>query len=295
MAKKKKIPFHYLPAAWGLSGRVYEEAEANYYYEGEELERKLAEINHKGDPVALRIELINLDYKHGKKTAYERDLAILNAADKDTAVNKAKLDYKYGKITKYEFDRIIIENESMTDSERKNAFLRIEFDNGKMSKYDFEKAVLENKEMTDNERKIALLRIEYEHGKITEYDYDKSIVPFKELSEVDEKIERLHVEYEHHKISKTQFEKELCTLQEKPWVGVIDQSIDLDKGVNGFYIELDWNDYWIEFLRLNGYTGLSDEHIVEQWFSDVNNTFQSEETVAIMPLARQVRNNGTIY
>jgi len=293
--KKNTIPFKMMPGSWGLSGKVYEEAEANYYYEGEELERKLAEITHRDNPVALRVELINIDHKHGKKTAYERDLAILAAGDEDTAVNKAKLDLKYGKITKYEYDRIITENEPMTDKERKIAFLRIEFENGKMSKYEYDKAVLENEDMTDNERKIAAQRIEYEHGKITEYEYDKSIIPFKELSEVDEKIERLHVDYEHHKINKLQFEKELCTLQEKPWVGVIDQNVDLNKGVNGFYIELDWNDYWIEFLRLNGYTGLSDEHIVEQWFSDVNNSFQSEETVAIMPLARHVRNNGTIY
>jgi hypothetical protein len=140
-----------------------------------------------------------------------------------------------------------------------------------------------------------LLRVEFENGKISEYEYDKAIIPFKELSETEAKIENIHVEYQHHKIDKTQFEKELFTIEKKPWIGVINQNIDLDKGINGFYIELDWNEHWIEFLRLNGYTGISDEHMVEQWFSDVNKSVQSEETVAIMPLARHVRNNGTIY
>ena len=34
-----------MPASWGLKGKTRAIAEAEYYYEGEELEKALAEIN----------------------------------------------------------------------------------------------------------------------------------------------------------------------------------------------------------------------------------------------------------
>lgn len=37
--------------------------------------------------------------------------------------------------------------------------------------------------------------------------------------------------------------------------------------VMGLSMELDWNDEFVMFLRQNGYTGSSDEDIVQQWLS----------------------------
>ena len=35
MAKKRRlIPFDFMPASWGLNGKVYEKAKAEYYFEG---------------------------------------------------------------------------------------------------------------------------------------------------------------------------------------------------------------------------------------------------------------------
>lgn len=232
MKKIRLIKFSYLPAAWGLAGPIYEEAEARYYYDGEDLDRRLAEIKHKEDPVAMKVAMIEIDFKYGKKNAYDKDMAILEAQSIDTPLNKAEVDMRHGRLSKYEYEKLVAEN---------------------------------NKDLNEVEKELELLRIEFENGKLT----------------------------------KMQYEKESFTLQEKPWVGVIDQGIDLDQGVNGFLIELDWNEYWIEFLRLNGYTGATDEQIIETWFSDVNNSLQSEETVAMLPLAARmrsnVRDNGTIY
>ena len=38
MAKKTKLPFSMMPASWGLKGKTRAIAEAEYYYDGEELE-----------------------------------------------------------------------------------------------------------------------------------------------------------------------------------------------------------------------------------------------------------------
>ena len=56
----------------------------------------------------------------------------------------------------------------------------------------------------------------------------------------------------------------------------------LELGVNpenaqAGYIELDWNDHFIEMLHNNGYTASSDEEIVNKWFNDVCRTVLVQE------------------
>jgi hypothetical protein len=163
-----KIPFWILPGSWGLKGKVYQEAEAYYRYFGEDLERKLIEINN-DDPELVKELLLELDVKYGR----------LNA-----------------------------------------------------------------------------------------YDYDKLIAE-KETAELKRKHALLDVEFKHNKIAKLGYEKQKSTLDEKPWIGIVNNGMDLDQGINGVYFEFDWNSYWIDFLRLNGYVGVLEEEIVEHWFQDV--------------------------
>ena len=50
MAKKKRlVPFKLMPASWGLSGKSRQVAEAEYYYDGDDLEYQLIKINSKDD------------------------------------------------------------------------------------------------------------------------------------------------------------------------------------------------------------------------------------------------------
>lgn len=63
MKKKIKLPFRMMPASWGLKGKSREIAEAEYYYEGLDLERRLAEINSETEEDAevakLEVDLRN--------------------------------------------------------------------------------------------------------------------------------------------------------------------------------------------------------------------------------------------
>ena len=45
MKKKTKIPFGMIPASWGLKGKSRAIAEAEYYYQGEDLEKVLATLD----------------------------------------------------------------------------------------------------------------------------------------------------------------------------------------------------------------------------------------------------------
>jgi hypothetical protein len=208
MMKKRRIPFAWLPASWGLKGKTRRIAEAEYYHEGEALERMLIDIEHPDDQ---------------KK----RDILNLRVA------------LKYHVIDQYLHDLTLCEIEIDKDDEQA--------------------------------LKVAKLAIELKHGKITQQ----------------------------------QFNRQTADLKEEPYIEIIKSDYDSQLGVNGLYFEFDWNDLWIEYLRLNGYYGVNDEQVVEQWFADLCRTVAAEvpppDREANVPfnsgriINRLKRGDGTIY
>ena len=63
-------------------------------------------------------------------------------------------------------------------------------------------------------------------------------------------------------------EKEAASKKGEPWVGVLDTKVNPDNIKNGFF-ELDWNNEFIEQLLDAGYTGESNEEIVDSWFKTI--------------------------
>ena len=63
-------------------------------------------------------------------------------------------------------------------------------------------------------------------------------------------------------------EKEAATKAGKPWVSVIDTQINPKDIKNGFF-ELDWNNEFIEQLLDAGYSGETNEQIVDAWFRTI--------------------------
>jgi hypothetical protein len=72
--------------------------------------------------------------------------------------------------------------------------------------------------------------------------------------------------------------KEIATENKEPWIAVLDTHINKDNIRNGFF-ELDWNEYFVLQLRSNGYTGETDEAIVDSWFSELCRNVGAEEEV----------------
>ena len=137
MAKKTKLPFSMMPASWGLKGKSRAIAEAEYYYEGDELEEILAELN----------------------------------AD------------------------------------------------------------------SDSDKELAKLEVQLKNGKIGQYEFDKKV----------------------------------AELKDQPYVNVLKLDVNPENAKAG-YMELDWNDHFVKFLHSNGYTGESDEAVVNKWFNAVCRT-----------------------
>jgi len=63
-------------------------------------------------------------------------------------------------------------------------------------------------------------------------------------------------------------EKQAATEKGEPWVAVLDTQINPDNIRNGFF-ELDWNNEFIEQLLDAGYSGESNEEIVDAWFRTI--------------------------
>lgn len=77
MKKKFKLPFALMPASWGLSGKAYEKAKAEYYYKpGIDLDKRLAEIEF-DDEKDVKLAHLEIELKHEKisETQYEKSCA----------------------------------------------------------------------------------------------------------------------------------------------------------------------------------------------------------------------------
>ena len=63
-------------------------------------------------------------------------------------------------------------------------------------------------------------------------------------------------------------EKQEATKKGEAWVAVLDTQINPDEIKNGFF-ELDWNNQFIEELLDAGYSGETNEQIVDSWFRTI--------------------------
>lgn len=108
MKKSNLIPFWLLPASWGLSGKSREVAKAEYELLGEELQRKLLEINFANlseVEIGKRKLLLDYEYEHIGDEEFKRNLLELNPdglSEKDKELALVDLDFEYGKLTEKE-------------------------------------------------------------------------------------------------------------------------------------------------------------------------------------------------
>ena len=71
-------------------------------------------------------------------------------------------------------------------------------------------------------------------------------------------------------------EKQEATKKGEPWVAVLDTQVNPDNIRNGFF-ELDWNNEFIEQLMDAGYSGETNEEIVDAWFRTIVSQMLEEE------------------
>lgn len=107
------IPFAWLPASWGLSGKTRKIAEAEYNHTGWYLEQALAKIEYENDPDGLDLAMVAINLKYNWIEPYDAEIKTaelnhkINGNTDDNMLTLAKLDIdlKYEKISQQDYDR----------------------------------------------------------------------------------------------------------------------------------------------------------------------------------------------
>lgn len=244
MAKIKRIiPFGFWPAHWGLSGTLRKIAEAEYYWEGEELAYLLLDIDHE------------------------------DKSSKSYRTDKLRLDYRYHKISEFDYGLGIIENDpNLTENERERQVAKYLNKFGKLSAEELEYKLFElSHDVKDTESYIRdKLKLDVRFGKKTEEQAERELLDMRteDKTSIDYQIAQLGIDFKYGKITQNQHEKEVATLLREPWFNVIGADHSIRGENTQMAIELDWNEFFIQFLESKGWTGVTPDEIVDKWFEE---------------------------
>jgi hypothetical protein len=79
---------------------------------------------------------------------------------------------------------------------------------------------------------------------------------------------RAELAFKHNKINVSERDKRVATANDEPYIKVLQVEFETGQPNVGSF-ELDWNEAFISILGEAGYTGASDESVVDSWFNDV--------------------------
>ena len=113
------------------------------------------------------------------------------------------------------------------------------------------------------EKKIA----EAKHNLAGE-QLERRLVELQDIDDKDRQLKILDIDRRYGKLSELEFNKQSATIKEEPYVGVVNTHFNPKDPKNGFF-ELDWNQSFIDMLSKAGYSGVSDDEIVNKWFDDL--------------------------
>ncbi len=120
----------------------------------------------------------------------------------------------------------------------------------------------------DIDKKREHLLLDKKYDKIMPYEYEIKDASLS-ISE-GELLERaiLKIDLKYEKITQQQYEHKIADLNNEPYVNVTKLNFD-EKNPSQGYFELDFNEYFVEYLAQNGYEGIEPEEIVNTWFDDL--------------------------
>lgn len=147
------------------------------------------------------------------------------------------------------------------------ALLEIDLKYNKIDRYTYETRIAELEHANNPaELKKAKLTIDFTHNKIDQYTYDQELASLIE-NESDKELAKLEVDLKHNRVTNQEYERRKADILGEPWIAMPKISWDPD-APSKTYFELDYNDYFIAFLRENNYQG-TDEDCVNRWLNDI--------------------------
>ena len=143
--------------------------------------------------------------------------------------------------------------------------------------YELERKLLEinadEYDIEGNEKKLLALDLKYK--KIERSVYDRKMAE-KITDEVTRAKALLELDYREGKIKELAYSKMMATLNNEPWVTVLNMDFTHKSALEGSF-ELDWNDHFVKKLEAEGYSGPTPDNIVNAWFMEVCRNVAMEE------------------
>lgn len=176
----------------------------------------------------------------------------------------AKAEYE---LTGYDLDRRLAEINTEDELDLKRAYLDIDLKYNRITEYDYDVKVINLLYAADtDEYKKHKLETDWHHKKIDEYTYDKGCAEL--VSPAREKnLKLLDVDLMHGRITNQEYERRKADVLEEPWIAMPKISWDPENSTKT-YFELDYNEFFLNYLRDNGYQGTDDE-CINRWLNDI--------------------------
>jgi hypothetical protein len=146
-----------------------------------------------------------------------------------------------------------------------------------LSGHDLEKRLLEIRKDEIGERMYnrRICDIDFKYEKIDKKSYHRALANFI-IDDKQREQALLDLDFREGIISELEFNKRSATINNEPWVTVINMDFATKNALEGSF-ELDWNPQFIEKLKSEGYVGPSDDNIINQWFIEVCKNIALEE------------------
>ncbi len=112
--------------------------------------------------------------------------------------------------------------------------------------------------------------LEYEYHIIDDYTHDKNQIDIMsvDMKKIDVQEDLLKIDYKFKKIDAIEYERKINDLHKNPWAK-IHFNYDENKDPENMQTEIVYNDYFIKKLQSQGYSGKSNDDIVQAWLSQV--------------------------
>lgn len=191
---------------------------------------------------------------------------------------RARIEYEYDGD-----DRTIklLELEEPTKETQKK-ILTLKVSNGMIDDHEFQMAIIDIETKDDPiANQLAKLKLDYDQGKISIHQYEIKSAELEHGSEsIEYKLALLKQQVALGEINDFEYEKKVATVLNQPWIKVVDSSYTPEAGIDGFSFDLDYNRIFVQYLKEHGYTGLTDDEVVEEWFNDVSKSELANEIEA---------------
>ena len=129
------------------------------------------------------------------------------------------------------------------------------------------------KGMTTKGKAREIAKAEYELSGI---ELKKAIAVIEADTVEDKAKAEVQVDFDEGVIGQLDYDRRKASVLKQPWVEVKKMQVNEEDPKQG-YMELDWNDEFVAMLTEKGYTGESDESVVNGWFNDVCRTVLLDE------------------